>query len=159
MARLWLGTKTKTWEKILDVYTEALSLYGGLIVGASVLTLTIVLMFPRIDFESTGFWKQIGISSIYIVLSFFTAWIASRVVVAFEMMSKAMRYLTYQPDKIGLQERRLIDLDKEEIIKLDPFQFKYWFNREGTYGKKLIFASFVIVFLLLLTILLIYYAA
>lgn len=95
------------WKAMLDVYTEALGLYAGLALAAAVLVFTVLTLFRAHSFVFDSL-KGGGVMLLYSLLVFFTAWIGARVIVAYEVISAAMRNL-----KNGT--RNLEDIDRTVI--------------------------------------------
>ncbi len=101
----------------MDIYTEALGLYGGLVLAAVVLVLTILGLFQPHTFSFASFKGAYGVV-LYALLSGFTAFVATRVIVAYKVIDSGMR-------NVRSEYRTLQDLDKELIMGIDPPRLKY----------------------------------
>ncbi len=137
------------WKSVLDTYTQDLVLYAGLVLASAVLVLTILTLFQPNTFSFISV-KGMGIVVLYSLLTLFTAWIATRVMVAYEAIGEAMRSLRSD-------SRTLEDLDKELIQKIDPLRLKYRFH--GLTGDGFKVAAFVLVILLMASLFVLYYLA
>jgi hypothetical protein len=139
------------WKAMLDVYTEALGLYAGLALAAAVLVFTVLTLFPANSFVFVSL-KGGGVVLLYSLLVFFTAWIGTRVIVAYEVISAAMRNLKSET-------RNLEDVDRNVIERVDPLRLKYRaYNLTGD-SITLEVVAFVVIALLMCFLFYLYYFA
>jgi uncharacterized membrane protein YraQ (UPF0718 family) len=149
-------SEEEAWKKLLDIYTQAFVSYAGYLLAAAVIAFTLVAIFPRGDFTSSESWfgtaRGWGVLASYALLAVFTAWIASRVVVAYAVMDEAMRMITVRSEKF----HTLRELDKQVLTRLDSLRVKYRQSlKEYRKGYEVI--AFIVVLAFIAGVLYLYY--
>lgn len=137
------------WEDMLNVYTQALALYAGLVLAAMVLVFAVLTIFPA-STTNLASSKGVEVTAIYVLLSFFSAWVGTRVIVAYEIIGKAMK-------KIKSETRTLEDIDKSLVEALDPLRLKYRFYSLERNGKSLEYLALVVIFAFMMFVFAVYY--
>jgi hypothetical protein len=139
----------KLWEDMLNVYTQALALYAGLVLAAMVLVFTVLTIFPASTMNLTSL-RGVGVSAIYVILSFFSAWVGTRVIVAYEIIGKAMK-------NIKSATRTLEEIDQSLVEALDPLRLKYRFYSLERNGRSLEGLAFAVIFAFMMFVFVTYY--